>query len=108
VNAERDFVGDVRGRLTDSDHGIYHNGNDHRQGPLSNCPACAVGGVLDALDSCRRELAEALAENRRLREDLAEIHRLAINGDGTIHSPEGRLFAIEGVAYAYRSSEGEG
>lgn len=60
----------------DPSHGICHNGNDHGQGPLSNCPRCVADVLLDELVVARGEVARlrlVLARKQAFRTDLHDV-----------------------------------
>jgi hypothetical protein len=66
------FAEEVRERVAEDYHGLHHNGNDHSQGPLSNCPKCAAEGLLAWGGALLVERQQAEERNERLRGIVAE------------------------------------
>ena len=73
-------VAAIRAIMDDIDHGIWHNGNDHSGGPLSNCPRCVTNTLLSRLEAAEadarqkeRKLAREQARKRLYRDALRSV-----------------------------------
>lgn len=75
------FSDEVREIANDIDYGIWHNGNDHSQGPLSNCPRCVAHGLIAEIDVLRSANAEL---SRRLTAAQQALARIADENDALL------------------------